>query len=124
MINSVRCWTGHQEKTTMVDVSPTSGMAAYGVDPSRDPHQMFLDACRANGVSADTVRGPGRDRWIVAIRRKIAEMLFEVAKQSYSDIGRMLGGRHHTTIMSLLNPEMNARKKARPCRKARSNGDP
>lgn len=98
----------------MVDVSPTAGMTAFGVDPSRDPYQIFLDACRENGVKADTVKGPRRDKWISAIRRKIAEILFEECKLTYSEIGRFMGGRHYSTIMSLLNPEMNARKKERP----------
>lgn len=98
----------------MFDVSPLSGMAAYSGAP--DAYQLFLDACRANAIRPDTVRGPRRDKWIVEIRRKIAEVLFESGKLSYSGIGKMMGGRHHTTIMSLLNPEMNARKKQR-CRR-------
>jgi chromosomal replication initiation ATPase DnaA len=97
----------------MVDVSPTAGMLGPGIDASRDPHRIFLDACRENGVRPDTIRGPRRDKWIVTIRRSIAELLFNTGLLSYSEIGRMLGGRHHTTIMSLLNPEMNARRKAR-----------
>lgn len=96
----------------MVDVSPTAGMTVPTAYPN-DPHRLFLDVCQANGVRPDVVRGSRRDKQIVAIRRKVAELLSERTDLSYSEIGRMLGGRHHTTIMSLLNPEMNARKKRR-----------
>ena len=52
-------------------------------------------------VSTDIIKGPNRKSELVDIRCLIATVLF-VAGHSKSAIGRFLGNRHHTTIMSLI----------------------
>ena len=88
----------------MVDVSPTAGMQAPA-----DPHQLFLQVCSASGMPPNVVRGPRRDKRAVDVRRKVARVLRE-ARCSLPQIGRILGGRHHTTVMQLLNPDIGRRK--------------
>jgi chromosomal replication initiation ATPase DnaA len=92
----------------MVDVSPTAGMAV-DMSTERDPHRLFLKVCMANQMRPDIVRGPRRDKAAVRVRRKVARVLRD-AGCSFPEIGRILGGRHHTSVMNLLNPEMRQRK--------------
>lgn len=55
------------------------------------------------GVSPLDVRGQKRDRYLVDVRRKIAgELRAEPWRLSLHEIGRALGGRDHSTIISLL----------------------
>ncbi len=62
---------------------------------------IFQAACTATGARPSDIRGPRRTRLLVARRRFIASKMRE---EGYSrpEIGRALGGRHHTTIMNLL----------------------
>ena len=53
------------------------------------------------GLKASDVRGPRRHLELVRARRAICARLREEGC-SYPEIGRALGGRHHTTIMYLL----------------------
>ena len=54
------------------------------------------------GVRSDDVRGECRRREVVLARAWIAAELRADYGLSYPAIGRVLGGRHHTTIMNLL----------------------
>jgi chromosomal replication initiation ATPase DnaA len=56
---------------------------------------------RERGYEPDELRGPRRHRWLTAARRAVAEVL-RASGWSYPRIGRNLGGRHHTSIMSLV----------------------
>jgi len=92
----------------MFDVSPTAGfIVASGAH--NDPERLFLEVCSANGMRPSVVRSPRRDRAVVNVRRQAARVLRD-AGCSYPEIGRLLGGRHHATIMQLLNPDMGRRK--------------
>ena len=62
-------------------------------------------ALRAYELGSDPleVRGPRKYPRLVRCRRQIAEELrAEPWSMSLPEIGRALGGRHHTTILSLL----------------------
>lgn len=55
------------------------------------------------GASPADIRGPRRDKYFVEVRRKIAgELRAAPWNLSLPHIGRLLGGRDHTTILSLL----------------------
>lgn len=53
---------------------------------------------REFGVSPAEVKGAGRNRMLVGARSVIAVVLREQRGLSYPTIGRMLGGRDHSTI--------------------------
>ena len=57
--------------------------------------------CRARGLKPDLVRGPRKLRELVRARRDIA-MAMRKEGASFPEIGRALGGRHHTTILELI----------------------
>lgn len=92
----------------MFDVSPLAGLV---VAPATelDAHRLLRDVCAKNDVHPSLVRSSRRDAELVAVRREIARVLRD-AGCSLPEIGRMLGGRHHTTVMALLDPEMSKRK--------------
>ena len=52
-------------------------------------------------VSIDTIIGKCRNSELVDIRCIIASVLFKIGCYE-SAIGRILGGRHHTTVINLL----------------------
>lgn len=55
------------------------------------------------GASPLDVRSQKRDRYLVDVRRKIAaELRAEPWRLSLPHIGRLLGGRDHSTIINLL----------------------
>jgi len=90
----------------MVDVSPTAGMC---VTESAEPEHLFLMVCKENGVHPSVLRGSCRRRTLVKVRRKAARVLRD-AGCSLPEIGRILGGRNHTTVMNLLDPDIMRRK--------------
>ena len=96
----------------MFDVTPSSGMDARPPD-DRSSMRLFWDVCDANDVHPEKVRGRVVCKELVRVRRKAARVLSD-AGCSLSEIGRILD-RHHTTVMSLLNPEMKRRKYAAEC---------
>lgn len=69
------------------------------------------------GVTYDELVGPRRYQRIVAMRSVVAERL-RAQRMSLPDIGKALGGRHHTTVMNLLGLFDKPRKSPRkspPC---------
>ena len=92
----------------MFDVSPYAGMQAE-VTIERDPEMLFARVCAANGARPSVIRGPRRDAWAVSVRRTAAKVLRD-ANLSLPAIGRILGGRHHTTVMNLLDPSISGGK--------------
>lgn len=54
------------------------------------------------GHRVQDVVGPNKARALVATRQKIAIELFDGHDLTYGQIGKALGGRHHTTILWLL----------------------
>lgn len=53
------------------------------------------------GISIAEIVGSSRNKHVVRARREAARQLRE-AEFSYPEIGRALGGRHHTTCLALL----------------------
>ena len=66
------------------------------------PIEWILEAaCKATHVRLSDVRGRRRDRYIVLRRRFIVKKMRDEG-YSLPQIGRALGGRHHTTILHYL----------------------
>jgi chromosomal replication initiation ATPase DnaA len=78
-------------------------------DPARLVTPKILDRiCYDCGGDRASVVGPRRTKSVVAVRRKVAKRLRDMGL-SYPEIGFLLGGRDHTTIMHLVNPERRRR---------------
>lgn len=60
--------------------------------------------CLDHQTAIHVVLGPSRAQGIVSARRESARYLRSLG-YSYPQIGRWLGGRHHTTIMNLCRRE-------------------
>lgn len=72
-------------------------------DSARHPYTYVSHRSVYFGVSPRDVRGPRKDRYLMVVRRKIAEELRAPPwSLSLPHIGRCLGGRDHTTILSML----------------------
>jgi len=66
------------------------------------PAEWILEAvAKVTHCKVRDLRGRERHRWIVMRRRFACQKLWE-AGYGFSDIGRILGGRNHTTIMYYL----------------------
>lgn len=77
-----------------------SQMVKYG-------EQIAISVAHEMGAEWWRVTGPQRSYDIVKIRRVIARKLREETTLSLPEIGRILGGRHHATIINLLRPDAN-----------------
>ncbi len=66
------------------------------------PRQIIDETCRQFQVSTAELLGPAKWEWRVKARRYAAQRMRDELGMSYPEIGKRLGGRHHTTIMGLL----------------------
>lgn len=66
---------------------------------------ILAESAQKHAVSVRELIGPSRSRSIVAARRAAAVALRR-HDMSLTEIGRYLG-RHHTTVVHLLNPKRN-----------------
>lgn len=62
-------------------------------------NDLIYAVAQANRIRRDTLKYGGRSQPIVFARAVAYWMLRNVGKMSYPQIGRMMGGKHHTTIM-------------------------
>jgi|UniRef100_A0A6H1ZBN8 hypothetical protein len=73
---------------------------------SRRPARAIIDEVLAKfpNVSLEQVKGTGRQRHVVRPRQLIMYELYQQRKDlSFPAIGRMLGGRDHTTVLHAVN---------------------
>ncbi len=61
-------------------------------------HDVVRKVSLLHGVQYRHVLGPRRWSELVRVRKEVARILFEEG-MSYPEIGRVLGGRHHTSAM-------------------------
>lgn len=66
------------------------------------PRQIIDETCRQFQLSTAELLGPRRMDWFVQARHRAAWRMRWELRMSYPEIGRRLGGRHHSTIMQLL----------------------
>jgi chromosomal replication initiation ATPase DnaA len=64
-------------------------------------HEVVRQVALLHGETIRNVLGPKRWTELVRVRRRVAKLLFDEG-MSYPEIGRTLGGRHHTTVMYYL----------------------
>lgn len=70
---------------------------------ARTPVQMVKSMCDKLGVSYDAVCGAGRCRTIVRARMIMMSALKSGTKLSLSDIGNLVGGRDHASVLYAIN---------------------
>lgn len=66
------------------------------------PHIISIAAARFE-TTPQAIRGPNRSKELVAARAFVAQVLRRDG-WSLPRIGRVLGARHHTTVINLLKP--------------------
>lgn len=60
---------------------------------------IIAHTARLTGVSIDEIKGPRRNREFVRSRMIVCYLAREITGKSFPEIGRMLGGRDHSTII-------------------------
>ncbi len=73
-----------------------------------DPAQLIRVVARHYSLSEDDLKGPSRSRQIVTARHIAMFLLREETSLSLPQIGQLLGGRDHTTVMHGYNKIKNA----------------
>jgi len=61
---------------------------------------VLLAVSRRFGVTVETILGPDRTGHVARARQVAEGAVWRVTDLSYPDIGRVFGGRHHTTILA------------------------
>ncbi len=64
-----------------------------------DPDTLINIALGELGISSDELRGPGRAAPLAHARQLVMLLLREECSLSLSEIGQLLGGRDHTTVL-------------------------
>jgi len=64
-----------------------------------DPEGVLAAVARHYAVTAEELRGTGRARAVALARQVAMYLLREETTASLGQIGRLLGGRDHTTVM-------------------------
>ncbi len=82
-----------------VDIDTASRLLADTLEKSKTPIAMVRDMCEKLGVSYDSVCGAGRGRRLVLARQIMMVVLKDVTNLSLAEIGNMVGGRDHATVL-------------------------
>lgn len=90
----------------------------------RARRRIMRRACRLFGVSKDGLKSSSRVRELVLARMLYAYWMKRIAKSSFPEIGRALGGRDHTTALNLVRKWPGARDEARALIAARRDSIP
>ncbi len=64
--------------------------------------RIFAVVARHDGVTAELMRSPERNRLAVDARRKAMYLSYQMSRKSLPEIGRRLGGRDHTTVLHAI----------------------
>ena len=73
-------------------------------DPATDPKLYLHLRAVELGFEVDDIVGPSHDHRTSAARHRImVELRTKFQNMSYSKIGKMFGGRHHTTVLNAMN---------------------
>jgi hypothetical protein len=98
----------HPEAQLHLEVDPTgAGMAVMATLQPPAPGPLLASAptavieavAEAFGVGAEELRGPSRRRELIAPRHAAMALCREVTELSLPAIGRIFGGRDHTTVL-------------------------
>lgn len=88
---------------TNVDAATASRLLSDVVATTRTPAQMVRAMCEKLGVSYDAVCGAGRTRGLVLARQTMCAALKMATDMSLAEIGRVVGGRDHATVLYAIN---------------------
>ena len=91
--------TLHQRPLTMEVVAEALADLVTPVAATREPDGILDAVGRHFEVSLDDLRGRARNQKIVAPRHLAMYLLREYGRLSYPQIGAMLGGRDHTSVL-------------------------
>ena len=86
-----------------------------GAPPTREPGAILEAVGRHFGVSVDELRGKARHKEIVAPRHLAMYLLREDAHLSYPQIGALLGGRDHSSVVHACEKIGVQMQKRDPC---------
>ena len=73
-----------------------------GAQQEPDPAQILEQVARRNGLKVSALSAPDRTAFFVTARAEAARRLRDECGLSLKHIGRLLGGRDHSTIIHLL----------------------
>lgn len=63
------------------------------------PHEIIYEAEKRYGIPYGSIVSRTRDRAVVVARKEVAKKIYEMGIFSTPEIGRILGGRDHTSIL-------------------------
>ena len=64
--------------------------------------EIIQRVARENGIGPRDIKGDGRHRAVAWPRQQVMFEMYETGKWSLGQIGRLLGRRHHTTVLHAL----------------------
>ena len=101
-LNRVMAYAQLHRSALTVDLAAAALQAVSPAQSGRSsprPDEVLQAVCRYHGVSLADLRGKQRDKRIVGPRQLAMFLLRDDAHLSTPEIGRLLGGRDHTTVM-------------------------
>jgi chromosomal replication initiator protein len=101
-LNRVMAYAQLHRSALTVDLAAAALQAVSPAQSGRSsprPDEVLQAICRYYGVSLADLRGKQRDKRIVGPRQLAMFLLRDDAHLSTPEIGRLLGGRDHTTVM-------------------------
>jgi chromosomal replication initiation ATPase DnaA len=92
------------DTATFADSTPLIGpySAPKAADHSRHPLDLARAVAREWGYSLADLQGWGRTKRVSLARKSLVRALYGECAMSTTEIGALLGGRDHTTILYLL----------------------
>jgi chromosomal replication initiation ATPase DnaA len=94
-MNLDRCFEMTQ---TTTDYRDQLTAAVAGLRPEKGM-DIIAEVMEATGVTLEHITGHQRDRRLLIARHCAMHRIREETKLSFSEIGRLFGNRHHTTVM-------------------------
>jgi chromosomal replication initiator protein len=82
---------------------------------NREPPDILAAVARHFGVSVEEIRGKSRHKEIVAPRHLAMYLLREDARLSYPQIGTLLGGRDHSSVVHACDKITQQIRESLPC---------
>jgi chromosomal replication initiator protein len=92
------------DTATFADSAPLIGpySAPKAADHPRHPLDLARAVAREWGYSLADLQGWGRTKRVSLARKSLVRALYDGCAMSTTEIGALLGGRDHTTILYLL----------------------
>ena len=86
-----------------VDIDVAQRLLADTLQRAKTPIAMVRAMCEKLGVSYDAVCGNGRSRALVLARQMMMTVLKSATGLSLTEIGNMVGGRNHATVLYAIS---------------------